>query len=101
MDALTRPTAKVHIEALRRGARAGWPTPFEPVAKLCGDPSPRDLETFTADALGRERFTSIERASAAGLEVVDAFHANKSSDLVVFLVPAAVAIAARRKLRGP
>lgn len=56
---LTNPTVKAAIDALQRGDRAAWSALFEHDAKLYDDGSPRDLKTFTADALGHERFTSI------------------------------------------
>lgn len=49
------------IDALQRGDRAEWSSQFEPDAELFDDGTPRSLEKFTADALGHERFTSIER----------------------------------------
>ena len=72
-DALTNPTVKAAIEALQRSDRGGWSALFEPDAKLCDDGSPRSLEKFTRDALGHERFTSIERVDNDGLDVVGAF----------------------------
>ncbi len=79
-DALTKPTVKAAIEALRRSDHGGWSALFEPDAKLYDDGSPRSLEKFTRDALGHERFTSIERVDNDGLDVVGAFHLDKWGD---------------------
>jgi hypothetical protein len=79
-DALTNPTVKAAIEALQRGERDAWAALFEPDATLFDDGSPRSLDTFTRDALGHERFTSIERVSNAGLDVVGAFHSDRWGD---------------------
>jgi hypothetical protein len=76
-DLLENPTVKATIDALQKGDRAAWSANFERDAKLYDDGSPRSLEKFTADALGHERFTSIERVSADGLEVVGAFHSDQ------------------------
>jgi hypothetical protein len=75
-DVLTNATVKAAIEALQKGDRTAWSTLFEPDAKLYDDGSPRPLKTFTDDALGHERFTSIERADNHGLDVIGAFHSD-------------------------
>lgn len=74
---LKNPTVKATIDALQQGDRAAWSAHFERDAKLYDDGSPRSLEKFTADALGHERFTLIERVSPDGLEVVGAFHSDQ------------------------
>ena len=61
--ASTHPTVKAAIDALERGDHAAWSALFEPGAKLFDDGSPRSLETFTRDAVGHERFTSIGQAA--------------------------------------
>ena len=42
--------------------------------------SPRSLDRFTADALGHERFTSIDRVENNGLDVFGAFHSDQWGD---------------------
>ena len=84
-DALTNPTVKAAIEALQRSDRGDWSALFEPNATLYDDGSPRSLETFTRDALGHERFTSIERVDHDGLDVVGAFHSDKWGDFRTYL----------------
>lgn len=75
--ALTNPTVKATIDALQHGDRATWNALFEPGATLYDDGSPRSLETFTRDALGHERFTSLESVSDDGLEVIGTFHSDR------------------------
>lgn len=79
-DALTNPTIKAAIEALQKGDRKVWSALFEPGAKLYDDDAPRSLEKFTRDALGHERFTSIERVENNGLDLVGAFHSDQWGD---------------------
>jgi hypothetical protein len=79
-DALTNPTVRAAIEALQKGDRNSWSALFEPDAKLYDDGSPRSLEKFTRDALGHERFTSIERVESDGLDLVGAFHSDQWGD---------------------
>ncbi len=79
-DALTNPTVKAAIDALQRGDRAAWLAQFASGAKLYDDGSPRDLAKFTAEAIGHERFTTIERVAQDGLEVIGAFHSERWGD---------------------
>jgi len=79
-DVLTNATVKAAIDALQKGDRRAWSALFEPDAKLFDDGSPRSLQTFTDDALGHERFTSIERVENHGLDVIGAFHSDTWGD---------------------
>src|SRR5215813_940534 len=76
-DVLTVPTVKAAIEALQRGDRKAWVDLFEPGAKLFDDGAPRELASFTREAVGHERFTAIERVEEHGLGVVGAFHSER------------------------
>jgi hypothetical protein len=78
--ALTNPTVKAAIEALQRGDQAAWTALFEPHAELTDDGSPRSLAKFTREALGHERFTSIERVENQGLDLVGGFHSDEWGD---------------------
>jgi hypothetical protein len=79
-DKLTNPTVKAAIEALQRGDREAWSALFQPDARLYDDGSPRSLEKFTRDALGHERFTSIDNVENAGLDLIGGFHSDEWGD---------------------
>jgi hypothetical protein len=79
-DTLTNPTVKAAIEALQNGDRKAWSALFEPDARLYDDGAPRRLDKFTRDALGHERFTSIDRVENNGLDLVGAFHSEQWGD---------------------
>ena len=79
-DVLTNATVKAAIDALQKGDRRAWAALFEPDAKLCDDGNPRSLQKFIDDALGHERFTSIERVENHGLDVIGAFHSDTWGD---------------------
>ncbi len=79
-DALTNATVKAAIEALQQGDRKAWSALFESDAKLYDDGAPRSLEKFTRDALGHERFTSIERVENNGLDLTGEFHSEQWGD---------------------
>ena len=59
-ELLGHETVKAAIEALQDGDSARWSAQFDHGAELFDDGSPRSLARFTEDALGHERFTSIE-----------------------------------------
>jgi hypothetical protein len=79
-DGLTNPTVKAAIEALQKGDRLAWSALFEPDATLYDDGSPRNLQEFTREALGHERFTSLDRVTNDGLNLVGRFHSEKWGD---------------------
>ena len=78
--AITNPTVKAAIDALQKGDRDAWSALFEPDAELYDDGKPRSLETFTRDALGHERFTSLERIENDSRSLVGAFHSDRWGD---------------------
>lgn len=81
---LKNSTVKAAIEAFQTGDRKTWSALFEEDAELFDDGSPRSLEKFTRDALGHERFTSVDRVSSDGLEVVGKFHSEQWGDFKTY-----------------
>lgn len=79
-DALMHPTVKQAIDALQQGNAPTWLALFEEDAKLYDDGSPRNLERFTRDALGHERFISIDRVENGGLDLIGRFHSDQWGD---------------------
>jgi hypothetical protein len=80
-DALTNNTVKAAISALQNGDREAWSALFEPDATLYDDGQPHDLQEFTREALGHERFTSIDEVTNNGLQLVGQFHSDPSVHL--------------------
>jgi len=79
-DALTNPIVKAAIEALPNGDREAWDALFEPDVARFDDGSPRDFQHFTRDAMGHERFTSIDQVKKDGLHVTGGFHSDQWGD---------------------
>ncbi len=79
-NALTNPTVKAAVDALQNGDRKTWSSLFEADATLYDDGAPRSLEKFTREALGHERFTSIDRVENNGLGLTGAFHSDQWGD---------------------
>jgi hypothetical protein len=76
-DTLSNPTVRRAIEALHNGDLKAWSALFETDAEMYDDGNPRSLQEFTREALGHERFTSIDRVENGGLDVTGAFHSDK------------------------
>lgn len=83
-DALTNPTVRAAVEVLQKEDRNAWAALFEADARLYDDGTPRSLEKFTKDALGHERFTSIDSVKNNGLDVVGQFHSDQWGDFRTF-----------------
>jgi len=79
-DQLKNPTVRAAVEALQAGDRQAWAALFEAGAKLYDDGTERSLEEFTRDALGHERFESIDRVESAGLHLTGKFHSDQWGD---------------------
>jgi hypothetical protein len=79
-EALTNDTVKAAITALQNGDRSAWSSLFEPDATLYDDGEPRSLDAFTREALGHERFTSIDEVTNEGLDLVGQFHSDRWGD---------------------
>jgi len=77
LDTLTNLTVRAAIGALQTGDKQTWASLFEPDATLYDDGSPRSLATFTQEALGHERFTSIDRVENLGLDLTGGFHSDQ------------------------
>jgi hypothetical protein len=81
---ISNATAKAAIDALQAGNKAAWSALFAPEAQLFDDGNPRDLHQFTQEALGHERFTSIETVENGGLDVTGHFHSDEWGDFLAY-----------------
>jgi len=84
LDALTNPTVKAAIEALQQGNIEAWKSLFTDDADLYDDGKPRDLEKFSATAIGSERFTSIDKVDNEGRDVYGNFHSDQWGDFKTY-----------------
>ena len=81
---LTNPKVRGAIEALQAGDKTEWFAFFTADAKLTDDGSPRSFTGFSDDALGHERFTSIDRVDNNGLDVYGSFHSDRWGDFKTY-----------------
>jgi hypothetical protein len=83
-NTITNLVVKAAIEALQKGDKKAWSALFEPDAELYDDGNPRNLNDFTRDALGHERFTSIDRVENSGLDLTGGFHSDQWGDFQTY-----------------
>lgn len=74
---LSNPTVKKALEALQAGDKTAWFSLFTSDAQLFDDGNPMNFRSFFEDALGHERFTSIDKVGHDGLQVYGRFHSDK------------------------
>jgi hypothetical protein len=77
---LTQPTVRAAIEALQSGDKEAWAALFSASATLFDDGELRSLVQFTQDALGHERFMSIDRVEDHGLHLTGRFPSDRWGD---------------------
>ena len=75
-EKLTHPIVKAAIDALQAGDSEAWKELFDPNAVLLDDGHPRDLERFSAEAVGHERFASIDTVRDGGLKIEGEFQSD-------------------------
>ncbi len=80
LSKLTNPRVREAIEALQAGNKTVWLSLFAVNVKLTDDGSPRDFTAFSNEAIGHERFTSIDKVDNNGLDVHGSFHSDRWGD---------------------
>lgn len=73
---ITNPIVRSAIDALQRGDKQAWNALFTSDAKLFDDAKPGNLARFSDDAMGHERFLSIDRISGDSLVIEGEFHSD-------------------------
>ena len=78
------PTVKAAIDAFQSADKARWRRLFVSKAELYDDGSPSDLKCFTREALGHQRFLSIDRVANNGLYVEGDFYSQETGNSRVY-----------------
>ena len=79
-EQLTNATVKAAIKALQKGYRHAWSACLSRTRGCSMMADHAGLDEFTKEALGRERFTSIEEVPSGGPNVVGPFHSDRWGD---------------------
>jgi hypothetical protein len=83
-EALTNPVAKAAITALEKGNLKEWLELFTREAELYDDGHATDFIRFSENALGHERFKSIDKVESNGLDIYGHFHSDKWGDFKTY-----------------
>jgi hypothetical protein len=81
---ITHPVAKAAIEAWQQGDSGKWLSFFTADAKLLDDGHFRNFKKFSTEAIGTERFTSIDKVEGSGLSVYGKFHSDTWGDFKTY-----------------
>lgn len=81
---LTNPTVRKAYDALQAGDKAAWKAQFADTVTFTDDGKPRNFDKFSADAIGDERFTSLDRVENDGTDLYGDFHSDKWGDFKVY-----------------
>lgn len=73
---LINPTVRSAFEAWQKGDSKGWLAHFTSSPHLLDDGNPRDFKEFSTQAIGHERFTSIDKVENNGLDIYGHFHSD-------------------------
>jgi len=81
---LSNQTVRAAITAWQKGDATLWLSFFTPDVELLDDGKPRDFKRFTKDALGHERFTTIDKVEHDGTAVYGRFHSDTWGDFKTY-----------------
>jgi len=83
-ETITHPTAKAAIEAWQKADVNQWRSFFVSKPHLLDDGHPRDFHKFYTEAMGKERFTSIDKVEDDGLSIYGHFHSDTWGDFKTY-----------------
>lgn len=81
---ITNKTIKSAIDALQKGDKITWLALFTDSAEMTDDGNPVNFKRFSDNAIGRERFTSIDKIENDGKDIYGNFHSDQWGDFKVF-----------------
>ncbi|MDJ1484951.1 hypothetical protein QNI16_30910 [Cytophagaceae bacterium YF14B1] len=83
-DKLTNTIVRKAIEALQTGDKMAWFPLFTEQAELFDDGHSLNFKNFFEQALGHERFTSIDKVENNGLDIYGKFHSDQWGDFKTY-----------------
>lgn len=83
-ELITNKIAKSAFEAWQNEDAKKWYSLFTTDVKLLDDGDYRDFKQFTTEALGNERFTSIDKVEDGGKSIYGQFHSNRWGDFKTY-----------------
>lgn len=84
LNKLSNSKVKAAISALQNGDEKTWFSLFSADVALYDDGNQRQFNNFFKKALGRERFTRIDKVENGGLDVYGNFHSDQWGDFKTY-----------------
>ena len=84
INKITNSVAKSAVEAWQQGNSKLWLSFFIDDAKLLDDGYVRNFKKFSTEAIGHERFTSIDKVEDNGTSVYGQFHSDTWGDFKTY-----------------
>lgn len=81
---ISNETVKAAITAWQQGDSTLWLSFFTPDAELLDDGKPRDFKRFSKEAIGHERFMTIDKVEEDGRAVYGRFHSDTWGDFKTY-----------------
>lgn len=83
-EQLTHTTVKAAFTAWQAGNSKEWLAFFTDDAMLLDDGHTRDFKKFSTEAIGHERFTSIDKVENNGMTIYGQFHSDQWGDFKTY-----------------
>lgn len=84
LNKITNPIVKHAIQAWQEGDSKKWLACFTSDAKLLDDGNVRDFHKFSTQAIGTERFTSIDKVEDDSQSIYGEFHSDTWGDFKTY-----------------
>jgi hypothetical protein len=81
---INNPKVLAAIEAWQKGDTIQWLSFFTTDPKLLDDGHPRDFKKFSTEAIGHERFMSIDKVENNGMDIYGKFHSDTWGDFKTY-----------------
>jgi hypothetical protein len=81
---LSNSIVKSAIDALQKGDKSAWYALFAHNAEMTDDGNTRNFKKFSDDAIGHERFTSIDKVENDGKDIYGHFHSDQWGDFKTY-----------------
>lgn len=81
---ISNENVRASIEAWQKGDSKEWLSYFSKNATLLDDGHPRDFIKFSIEAIGKERFTSIDKVENSSMDIYGKFHSDTWGDFKTY-----------------
>ncbi len=83
-EKISNENVRAAIEAWQKAASKEWLSYFSKNATLLDDGHSRDFMKFSTEAIGKERFTSIDKVENSSMDIYGRFHSDTWGDFKTY-----------------